>query len=34
VSILVIVAAMYAFSAVGFELMRALPISASGGGGH
>ncbi len=34
VSILVIVAAMYVFSAVGFELMQALPISASGGGGH
>lgn len=34
VSILVIVAAMYAFSAVGFELMQSLPISASGGGGH
>lgn len=34
VSILAIVAAMYAFSAVGFELMQSLPISASGGGGH
>jgi cytochrome c oxidase subunit 1 len=34
VSIVVIVAAMYAFSAVGFELMQSLPISAAGGGGH
>jgi cytochrome c oxidase subunit 1 len=34
VAILVIVAAMYFFSAVGFELMQSLPISASGGGGH
>lgn len=34
VSILVIVAAMYVFSAVGFELMQSLPISASGGSGH
>ncbi|TXH86944.1 MAG: hypothetical protein E6Q78_15880 [Rhodoferax sp.] len=34
VSILVIVAAMYVFSAVGFELMQSLPLSASGGGGH
>jgi len=34
VSILVIVVAMYVFSAVGFELMQALPVSASGGGGH
>ena len=33
VSIVVIVAAMYVFSALGFELMQALPISASGGGG-
>lgn len=34
VSILVIVAAMVVFSAVGFELMQSLPLSASGGGGH
>ena len=34
ISILVIVAAMYVFSALGFELMQSLPISASGGGGH
>lgn len=33
-SILLIVAAMYVFSAVGFELMQSLPFSASGGGGH
>lgn len=34
VSVLVIVAAMYVFTAIGFELMQALPIAASGGGGH
>lgn len=34
ISILVIVAAMYVFSALGFELMQSLPIRASGGGGH
>lgn len=35
ISILVIVIAMYAFSAVGFELMQALPVSAAGGAsGH
>lgn len=34
VAILVIVAAMYAFSALGFELMQSLPISASGSAGH
>lgn len=34
VSILVIVVGMYVFSAVGFELMQSLPLSASGGGGH
>ncbi len=33
-SVLVIVAAMYAFSAVGFELMQALPVTAAGGAGH
>ena len=34
-AVLVIVLAMYAFSAVGFELMQALPISATGSGaGH
>jgi len=35
ISILAIVIAMYAFSAVGFELMQALPVTAAGGGsGH
>lgn len=34
VSVLSIVAAMYVFTAVGFELMRALPVAASGGVGH
>ena len=34
VSVLAIVVAMYAFSAVAFELMRSLPITAAGGGGH
>lgn len=35
ISVLVIVVAMYAFSAIGFELMQALPITATGGsGGH
>jgi cytochrome c oxidase subunit 1 len=34
VSVLLIVAAMYLFSALGFELMQSLPVSASGGGGH
>jgi cytochrome c oxidase subunit 1 len=34
VSVLVIVVAMGAFSALAFELMRALPITAAGGGGH
>lgn len=33
-SVLAIVVAMYAFSALAFELMRALPITATGGGGH
>lgn len=33
VSVLAIVAAMYVFSAIGFELMQALPITAVGGGG-
>ncbi len=34
-SVLVIVAAMYAFSALGFELMQTLPVAAVGGtGGH
>ena len=32
-SVLVIVAAMYAFTALGFELMLALPVAAPGGGG-
>lgn len=30
-SIVVIVAAMYAFSALGFEMLQALPVSAVGG---
>jgi len=34
VSVLVIVAAMYAFTALGFELMQALPVAATGGGAH
>jgi cytochrome c oxidase subunit I len=33
-SILAIVVAMYAFSAIGFELMQSLPVTAGGGGGH
>ena len=34
VSIAAIVAAMYLFTAIGFELMQALPVTAAGGGGH
>jgi len=34
VSILAIVAGMYVFTAIGFELMQALPIAAIGGGQH
>lgn len=34
VSVLVIVVAMYAFTAIGFEMMQALPVTAAGGGGH
>lgn len=34
VSILAIVIAMYVFTAIGFELMRSLPVIAIGGGGH
>lgn len=33
-AILVIVAAMYGFTILGFELMQALPVVASGGSGH
>ncbi len=33
-AILVIVAAMYGFTILGFELMRNLPVIVSGGGGH
>jgi cytochrome c oxidase subunit 1 len=33
-AVLVIVGAMYGFSAVGFEIMKALPVIAQGGGGH
>lgn len=33
-SVLVIVIAMYAFTAVGFELMQSLPVTASGSGAH
>ncbi|MGL1834450.1 cbb3-type cytochrome c oxidase subunit I [Rhodocyclaceae bacterium SMB388] len=33
-SVFAIVVAMYVFTAVGFELMASLPITASGGGGH
>ena len=34
VSVLAIVIAMYAFTALGFELMQALPVIASGGDAH
>lgn len=34
VSVLLIVIAMYVFTAIGFELMRTLPVTAAGGGGH
>lgn len=34
VSVAAIVAAMYLFTAIGFELMQALPVTAAGGGGH
>jgi cytochrome c oxidase subunit I len=34
VSVLAIVAAMYVFTAIGFELMQSLPIAAAGGAGH
>jgi cytochrome c oxidase subunit 1 len=33
-SVLLIVLAMYGFSALGFEMMKALPVVALGGGGH
>jgi cytochrome c oxidase subunit I len=33
-SVLAIVVAMYVFTALGFELMQALPITTVGGGGH
>jgi hypothetical protein len=32
--VLLIVLAMYGFSALGFEMMKALPVVALGGGGH
>jgi cytochrome c oxidase subunit 1 len=34
IAIFVIVLGMYGFTALGFELMQALPLVASGGGGH
>lgn len=34
VSVLSIVVGMYVFTAIGFELMRSLPITATGGAGH
>jgi cytochrome c oxidase subunit I len=34
VSVAIIVGAMYVFTALGFELMNALPLTAVGGGGH
>jgi cytochrome c oxidase subunit I len=34
VSVFAIVAGMYVFTAIGFELMQRLPITATGGGGH
>jgi cytochrome c oxidase subunit 1 len=33
-SVLAIVAAMYVFTVIGFELMQSLPIAAAGGAGH
>ncbi|MCC6949078.1 MAG: cbb3-type cytochrome c oxidase subunit I [Bradyrhizobiaceae bacterium] len=33
-SVLAIVAGMYVFTAIGFELMRSLPVAATGGGAH
>ena len=33
-SVLLIVVAMYVFTALGFELMQSLPVTAVGGGGH
>jgi cytochrome c oxidase subunit I len=33
-SVIVIVAAMYLFTIVGFELMKSLPLTTIGGGGH
>jgi cytochrome c oxidase subunit I len=33
-SVLIIVAGMYLFTALGFELMQWLPVTVSGGGGH
>jgi cytochrome c oxidase subunit I len=33
-SILVIVAAMYVFTATGFELLQSLPLAGAGGAGH
>jgi cytochrome c oxidase subunit 1 len=33
-AVLAIVIAMYAFTAVGFELMQSLPVAVRGGGGH
>jgi cytochrome c oxidase subunit I len=32
--VIVIVAAMYLFTIVGFELMKSLPLTTIGGGGH
>jgi cytochrome c oxidase subunit I len=34
ISVLAIVAGMYVFTAIGFELMQSLPVTATGGGGH
>lgn len=34
ISVLAVVAAMYVFTAIGFELMQSLPIAAGGGAGH
>ena len=33
-AVLVLIAAMYVFTALAFNLMRALPAAALGGGGH
>ncbi len=34
ISVVILIAGMYVFTALGFELMQSLPLVASGGGGH